>query len=421
MKQIPLVVSLMMAAAGVTAQQPATNYDDTKVPSYTLPPLLGAKDGAPVRTPADWTKRRTEIVALLEGGMFGKAPVPPAEMTFTMDAVDTAALGGLAVRKQISIRVAGRTLGLLVYLPARAPKPVPVFVSLGFNPNQAVHADPGIHLAGAWAQDPATKVITRLPATEASRGSAASRWELEQILRRGFGLATVYYGDIEPDFAGAEGLGVRAAYLKGAKPGAGDWGAIAAWAWGLSRVADVLVQDRSIDSGKLALVGHSRLGKAALWAGALDPRFAIVISNDSGEGGAAISRRQFGETVANLNDRFPHWFCGNYRQYSNREETMSFDSHMLLALVAPRPLYVASAMDDQWADPKGEFLGAVAASEVYRLLGVKGLEPNATMPGVDLPVGNGHVRYHVRTGKHDITGYDWQQYLDFAARHFGVR
>lgn len=416
MKRIQLVIALMVSVS-VAAQQPATNYDESKVPAYTLPPLLVAKDGSAVRTAADWTKRRAEILALLESQMFGKAPARPSEWWCGIDEIGEA-FGGLAIRKQGTIRVAGRTLALLVYLPARATKPVPVFVSLGFNPNQTVHADPGIHLAGAWTQDSKTKAIALGAPDATSRGSSASRWEVEQILRRGFGLATVYYGDIEPDVPGAEGLGVRAAFAKGA-PGPGDWGAIGAWAWGLSRVADVLSQDRAIDGHKLALVGHSRLGKTALWAAALDPRFAIVISNDSGEGGAAISRRRFGETVADLNDRFPHWFCGNYKQYSRREDTMPFDSHMLLSLIAPRPLYVASAADDQWADPKGEFLGAVAASDAWRLLGVKGLDANATMPGVDQPVGDGHVRYHVRTGKHDITAYDWQQYLDFAARHFG--
>jgi hypothetical protein len=228
----------------------------------------------------------------------------------------------------------------------------------------------------------------------------------------------MYYGDIEPDVVGAMKMGIRGTYLKPGQdaPGDGEWGAIAAWAWGLSRMADYLETDKDVDAARLAVIGHSRLGKTALWAGATDPRFAMVISNDSGEGGAAISRRGFGETVANLNDRFPHWFCGTYKRFSGREDQMPFDAHMLLALAAPRPLYVASAEEDQWADPKGEFLAAAAASQVYELLGRKGVG-TAQMPPVNQPVGE-TVCYHVRTGKHDITAYDWQQYLDFAGRHF---
>jgi hypothetical protein len=412
--------ALLLFAFGCVAfaQAPATNYDEAKVPAYTLPPLLVLNDGAPVRTAADWAKRRAEIRALLESQMFGRAAARPADLTFAVGSIDKAALGGKAVRKDVSIKARGLSLHLLLYLPANATGPVPVFVGLGFGPNQSVSTDPGITLAGTWVQNKETKLIELQPAQEDSRGSAASRWQLDMVLDRGFGLATMYYGDVEPDIAGAVKRGIRGTYLKAGQeaPDAGDWGAIAAWAWGLSRVADYLATDQDVDVGRMALVGHSRLGKAALWAGAMDTRFGIVISNDSGEGGAAISRRVFGETVADLNNRFPHWFCGNYTQYGGHEGEMPFDSHMLLALIAPRPLYVASAEEDQWADPKGEFLAAVAASEVYGLLGRKGVG-TATMPPVNEPVGDA-VRYHVRTGKHDITAYDWQQYLDFADRHF---
>lgn len=413
----PVLLAMVLGCVAL-AQQPATNYDEARVPGYKLPALLVMNDGTPVRRASEWAKRRVEIRSLLESQMFGRVPARPDGLTVALDSVDKAALGGTAIRKQVSIRVAGKTFGLLLYLPARATRPVPVFVGLGFSPNQSVSADPGVPLAGTWALDDATKMIALQPAQEASRGSAASRWHVEAALARGFGLATMYYGDVEPDIAGAMRLGIRGTYLKLGQeaPADAEWGAIAAWAWGLSRVADYLETDKDVDAARLALMGHSRLGKTALWAGAMDTRFGIVISNDSGEGGAAISRRMFGETVADLNSRFPHWFCGNYKRYSGREGDMPFDAHMLLALVAPRPLYVASAEDDQWADPKGEFLAAVAASKVYELLGRKGVGA-AQMPPVNQPVGD-TVRYHVRTGKHDITAYDWQQYLDFADRHF---
>jgi len=415
MKTATIIVLLGGAAL---AQAPAANYDEAKVPAYTLPPLLAMRDGTPVSGAAGWERRRAEIRTLLESQMFGRAPGRPDDLTFAVDALDKAALGGTAIRKQVSIRTRGMTFRLLLYLPAHATGPVPVVAGLGFSPSQSVSQDPGITLAGAWALNKETKAVELQPAQASSRGSAASRWEVEAILARGFGLATMYYGDIEPDLAGAIRLGVRGTYLKPGQeaPAEAEWGAIAAWAWGLSRMADYLETDTQVDARRLAVIGHSRLGKAALWAGAMDTRFGLVISNDSGEGGAAISRRVFGETVADLNNRFPHWFCGNYKTYNGREADMPFDAHMLLALIAPRPLYVASADEDQWADPKGEFLAAVAASDVYERLGRKGVG-TAAMPPVNQPVGD-TVRYHVRTGKHDITAYDWRQYLDFAERHF---
>jgi hypothetical protein len=409
----------LVVACFALPQRPAPNYDESKVPAYKLPELLVMNDGRRVRGASDWEKRRVEIRALLEAQMFGRAPGRPAHVSFDVASVDKSALGGRAVRKEIAIRTQGKSFNLLVYLPAGAGKPAPVFVGLGFEPNQTVSTDPGITPAGEWAQDKSTGAISLAAPDGASRGSAASRWQVEKLVSRGYGLATMYYGDIEPDIDGAMKLGIRGTYLESGQraPANDQWGAIAAWSWGLSRAVDYLETDRDVDAKRLAVVGHSRLGKTALWAGALDTRFAVVVSNESGEGGAAISRRQFGETIADLNARFPHWFCGNYTQYDGKASTMPFDSHMLLALVAPRPLYVASAEGDQWADPKGEFLGAVAASEVYERLGRKGLGVS-TMPPVNQPVGDGVVRYHVRTGKHDMTAYDWDQYLAFADRHF---
>ncbi len=400
------------------AQRPGTNYDEAKVPRYTLPDPLILRNGQPVRDARTWTqKRRPEIFDLFEKQMFGQVPQRSPKIAFELEDIDESALGGKAIRKQVSIRIAGKPVHLLLYLPAGVRGPVPVFLGLNFTGNHTIDADPGIRLAEVWLFDKETRSLVKRVAPDTQRGSASSRWPVEMILSRGYGVATIYYGDIEPDFKDGLVHSVRRLLLKPGEgePGPSEWGAIGAWAWGLSRALDYLETDKAVDAKKVAVIGHSRLGKTALWAGAADTRFALVVSNDSGEGGAAISRRRFGETVENLNTSFPHWFCTNYKQYSGREDELPFDAHMLLALIAPRPLYVASAAEDLWADPRGEFLAAVAAGPVYELLGRKGLGTDK-MPGLHQPTGD-TVRYHIRAGKHDITDYDWAQFLDFADRH----
>ena len=409
-----------LSAGPATAQPPDANYDEAKVPAYTLPDPLRFVDGTPVRDARDWTdRRRAEVLRLFEANVYGRSPAPPTGMRSAVLETDPRALGGLATRRQVRVLLDGTEAGpafeILLYVPNAASRPVPSFLGLNFGGNHTVHPDPAIQLSKTWMREGAGVVDHR--ATEASRGSAAASWPVERILDRGYAVATVYYGDLEPDHADGWKDGVRSRIGPGTSGrfGPDDWGAIGAWAWGLSRALDVLAKDPDVDGRRVAVIGHSRLGKTALWAGAQDERFAMVVANDSGEGGAALALRRFGETTEAITRAFPHWFGSRYREYAGREDALSVDQHELLALVAPRPLYVASATEDLWADPRGEFLAAKAAEPVYRLLGREGLGVE-DLPVPDRPVGK-TIGYHRRRGEHALVAYDWEQYLDFADRH----
>ena len=420
------IVLLTVGTWAGHAQRRDVNYDEEKVPPYTLPDPLVFDDGTKVPDAKAWaTKRRAQLMRLFETEVYGRSPGRPQTTTERERSVAVNALSGRAVRKQVSVRLAGSDsaprMELLIYLPPKTEKPAPAFLGLNFSGNHAIHADPGIALSTSWTRGTAETGVDNNKPTERARGTAASRWPVEMILQRGYALVTAHYGDIDPDFDDGFQNGVHPLFYKPGqtRPAADEWGSIAAWAWGLSRALDYLEKDKAIDARRVALIGHSRLGKAALWAGATDQRFAMVISNNSGAGGAALSKRIFGETVEHLNTSFPHWFCANFKKYNRNEPALPVDQHMLLAAIAPRPLYVASAVEDQWADPKGEFLGALHADPVYRLLGTPGLTVRE-MPSIDAPVGQ-TIGYHVRSGGHDVTKYDWEQYLGFADKHFRIR
>jgi len=426
MRRTALTLCLLASAAFgvrilVAMQAPAANYDESKIPAYTLPDPLVLDNGGKVASAREWASvRRPELLARFATVEYGSTPTATLPVTAKVDE-EGPAFGGSAMRRQVTLHFgppqSGLDMHLLLYVPAKATEPVPVFVALNFQGNQAVASDAAIRLATSWLPD-RDKGVVNHRATDTARGTEASRFPIDLLISHGFALATAYYGDLDPDFDDGFQNGVHPLFYKGgqSRPAEGEWGAIGAWAWGLSRALDYLRTEQVIDAGKVALVGHSRLGKAALWAGAQDERFAIVISNESGSGGAALHKRIYGETVEAITRQFPHWFTPGFQRYAGHEERLPIDQHELLALIAPRPLYVASAAGDQWADPRGEFLSAKGADPVYRLLGTDGLGVS-DMPAVDHPVG-GTMAYHVRSGEHDLTRYDWEQYVRFADRHF---
>jgi hypothetical protein len=373
-------------------------------------------NGKRVRDARTWfDKRRPEIIKLFEANMHGRSPGRPADMTFDVFEKGAPAFEGKAIRRQVQIKfgkaAAAPKMDLLLYLPASASKPVPVLLTLNFSANSNTIDDPGVKPGEVWNREG-----KKVPASTMRRFGTL---KVNELVAKGFGVAAVYYGDIEPDFAGGLPHGIRGFYLKPgqAEPAPDEWGAISAWAWGLSRAMDYLETDTGVDAKRVAIYGASRLGKTVLWAGARDTRFAMVIACCSGEGGASLSRRWYGETVKHLAARFGYQFARNYANFGDQVERLPVDAHMLLALIAPRPVYLSTGDQDFWSDPKGEFLAAVAAGPVYKLLGKQGLDTDQ-MPAPGQPIMH-TIGYHMHAGGHGSNAYDWEQYLKFMEMHLG--
>lgn len=363
----------------------------------SLPDPLTTSNGDKVTTPSEWMEvRRPELLELFRENVYGRMPVKrPDSLHFEVTHTDPNAMDGKATLKLVDISFSGpggeKKFQLVLFIPNNEPKPVPGFVFI--NNRQRAHTNP-------------------------SREKPSQFWPAEQMVERGYAAAAFHFADIAPDRPELLDRGVHGIFKSNeGEPAPDAWGAVAAWAWGASRVMDYLETDPDIDEGRIGLVGHSRAGKAALWCGAEDERFALVVSNDSGCTGASLARHPVGQPISHINDRFPHWFCLNYRKYNEKPEELPVDQHQLIALIAPRLVYVASASEDEWADPEGEFLSCVHAGPVYELFGLKGVGRNE-FPEAGETLHEGHIGYHLRPGKHNLVEYDWQRFMDFADRHW---
>jgi len=392
------------------------NYSEDSVGTYTLPDLFTARDGSKISTRDQWiNKRRPEIVALFEKYQYGKTPGRPEELRFELNEKGSVALEGKAVRRQVTIyftREAEHKMDLLIYLPVNAVKPVPLLLYISFTANCNMIDDPAVPETDVWTRD-GKKVGARSL-------KFPSSLNFTQFIEAGFGVATVYYGDIEPDFKEGIQYGIRSVYLDKGKTQTRDdeWGAISAWSWGLSRAMDYFETDKEVDAAKIALFGVSRLGKTVLWTGARDSRFAMVIASCSGEGGAAIYRRNYGETIAHMSHptRYGYQFAPNYHTYADSVDRYPVDAHMLVALMAPRPLLLETGDTDYWSDPRGEFLAALAATPVYHLFGKKGMESDI-MPKAGEPVLN-PLGYSMHSGGHGTVPSDWGITIEFMKKYF---
>ena len=425
---LALATTLPLRALAQAAPPPPTvvagipvNYDESKVGAYTLPDPLTLANGKPVRDAKTWfNERRPEIVRLFEDYQFGRAPGRPADLWFKTSEASGSAFDGKAVRRQVTVfftkDTAGPKVDVLLYLPANARGPVPVLLNVSFSPNATVVDDAAIRPGMIWGRDG-----KRVPAPAPRPGAGGfGRINPLPFLEAGYGFATLYYGDIDPDFAGGALLGARKTYIPAGQtlPAANEWGTIATWAWGLSRVLDYFETDAGVDAKRVAITGASRIGKTVLWAGARDTRFGMVIASCSGESGAALSRRNYGETVAHMthSTRYAYQFAGNYATYGDRVAQLPMDAHMLVSLIAPRPVLLQTGDTDYWSDPRGEFLAAVAASPVFTLVGARGLDTDV-MPAAGVPIGN-TLGYYMHAGGHGTIPSDWGIYLQFMQKHW---
>jgi pimeloyl-ACP methyl ester carboxylesterase len=387
-----------MLALGLPISSPGQHEypEDPPMPSYVLPNPLRAADGSEVMTAEQWTSgRRAEILELFRTHVYGRVPTTIYEKAFEVVKEDTHAMDGAATLRQIAVQISRGSQSIVIhvnlFIPNKVSRPVPAFLLICNRGAENI---------------------------DASRQTKSEFWPAEEGVARGYAMAAFLNSDVDPDRHDGFRNGIHGLLDDGPRP-ADAWGTLAAWAWGASRVFDYLETVPQINAKQVAVIGHSRGGKTALWAAAEDQRFAMAVSNDSGCGGASLSRRRFAgrEQVARIVSSFPHWFCSNFAKYADRENDLPVDQHELISLIAPRAVAVGSAAEDRWADPRGEFLSVVHAAPVYALFGQKALG-TTTLPQISGAIHGDAAHYHLRPSKHNLTLEDWQHYWDFADRVF---
>ncbi len=388
------------------------NFSEDSVGTYVLPEMLRLNNGASVKNEKEWTaQRRPEILSMIENIQFGKAPGRPASLSWKV-VEQGSAMNGKAIRKQVVICFTKDDctypVNMLLYLPSASTKPAPLLLNLSFSANNQLVDDPAVRIGYTWTKDG-----WRVKADSASR---FSKMNIEQFIDAGFGFATIYYGDIEPDVKKGYEHSIRSAYKDSTQY---NWAAISTWAWGLSRAMDYFEKDGDIDSKRIALQGASRLGKAVLWAGARDSRFKMVLASISGEGGAALSKRNYGENMLHITDtsRYYYWFTPQYHEYASHSRDLPFDAHMLVALMAPRPLLLQTGDSDYWSDPYGEFLSAREASKVYALFGKSSLLNKKYPEAGDRSLLMNTLGYYMHKGGHTVLPGDWTLFIEYMKKY----
>lgn len=372
------------------SEKPGFNYDESNVPNYSLPDPLVKQDGSAVLNPDEWySTRRPELLDLFRENVYGHRPETTYSVSFEMIEEDSEAFDGQAVGRTMSaeFEIGDRSFSFpfVVFIPKLDPSPVPAIIHI--NNRYAISLD-----QASSEDDPF--------------------WPARNIVERGYATASFFTSDVDPDSADGYVHGIRSFLANGAGPTKSSWRSLSAWGWAGSRILDYLEGATNLNKEKVAIVGHSRGGKAALWSAAEDERFTTAYSNNSGCGGAALSRRQYGETVKRITTAFPHWFSGKFSDFADREDELPVDQHELIGLIAPRSVYVTSADEDLWADPKGEYQALVEAAFIFALLGEDSISEHQ-MPSLDSPRVKGRTGYHIRSGGHNLLDQDWDWFMDF--------